>query len=302
MPESRYLVTIGTFDGVHRGHQKLIAWVIRRAKRLGLKTRAVFFILPPRFYFKPGMRVPVLTTSARRAEFLKSLGVDKVEILRFGPRWAAMEHDRFFKDYILRRWRAGGVCVGRDFGFGKGRKGDPEYLRRVCSERGLDFSVLPLSKVAGRKISSSDIRELLLKGDVVRAARLLGRNYFIAGKVARGKGLGRALGTPTANLSLPAEVLVPPGVFEVRVHASFWRAPKAGVCNVGVRPTLNGRRRRPAAEVHLPGFSGSLYGRTLSVEFLRRLRAEKKFPSLAALKSAIRRDILRIRAAAPVAR
>ncbi|MFH2201756.1 MAG: riboflavin biosynthesis protein RibF [Elusimicrobiota bacterium] len=291
MPKNRYLVTIGTFDGVHRGHQKLLSWVIARAKKLKLKTRVVFFVAPPRFFFKPEMTVPTLTASKDRRKFIRSLGIDRVEMLRFGPRWAAMPHTRFFADYIIGRWKAGGLLVGRDFAFGKGRKGGPDYLKAACAQHGLHLGILPLMRVDGRKISSSGIRGLLLKGHVKDAAKLLGRDYAVTGRVVRGQGLGRKIDVPTANLNLSRELLVPAGVFAVRVHGRALKRAMRAVCNVGFRPTLNGRLKHPKVEVHIPGWTGSLYGRRLTVEFLRRLRPERKFPSLEALRRAIQRDI-----------
>jgi riboflavin kinase/FMN adenylyltransferase len=291
-PPKPYLVTIGTFDGVHRGHQKLMRWVRRLSRRLRMHTRVVFFASPPRFYFCPQYAHPLLTTSLERRAILKSLGVDRVEILRFGPRWARMPHERFFEDYLVRRWKAGGVLVGRDFAFGTGRKGDLEYLRKACASRGMRLGILPLVRVKGRKISSRDIRRLLDSGRVAEAGRLLGRPHALTGRVVRGLGLGAKLGFPTANLKVSPELLAPPGVFHVRAEVPHAGALDA-VCAVGYRPTL-GRGLTRAVEVHIPGWSGDLYGKTLRIEFLRKLRGEKKFKSLEALRRAIARDIGRI--------
>ncbi|MDE2290805.1 MAG: riboflavin biosynthesis protein RibF, partial [Elusimicrobia bacterium] len=282
----------GTFDGVHRGHRKLLEWVKARARREGLQTRVVFFVAPPRFHFRPELRVPLVTSGRDRRALLKALGIDRVEMLRFGPRWAEMPHTAFFERYVVGRWRAGGLLVGRDFAFGKGRLGDLAFLKSACAARGLSLGVLPLVRVAGRKISSSRIRRLLLAGDVRAAARLLGRPFSVAGRVVHGGHLGRKLGFPTANVHVPPEVLAPPGVYEVRVHGP-WPQARRAVCNVGVRPTIEGERRRHV-EVHVPGWSGSLYHRRLTVEFLRRLRGERKFPSVEALQLQIARDISRL--------
>ncbi|OIO09143.1 MAG: riboflavin biosynthesis protein RibF [Elusimicrobia bacterium CG1_02_63_36] len=295
MPEKKYLVTIGTFDGVHLGHQKLIRWAMNRARALKMRSRVVFFVSPPRFFFRPSLKVPLLTTGPERRAFLHGLGVDRVEVLRFGSRWAEMPHERFFEDYVIKRWKAGGILVGKDFAFGKGRKGDLPYLQRETAARGMHLSVLPLVRVGGKKISSSGIRSLLAKGDAERAARMLGRPYALTGTAARGRGLGRKLGFPTANLRLPAEVLTPPGVFLVRVAGGPLRGPRDAVCNVGLRPTVNRRGRRLVVEVHVPGFSGDLYGARLKLEFIRRLRGERKFASLEALKRQIGRDIQAMR-------
>lgn len=288
----RYLVTIGTFDGVHLGHRKLLDWVRARAREGGLKTRVVFFIAPPRFWFKPSLRVPLLSTGPERRSLLKSLGIDRVEVLRFGRRWAGMGHKTFFERYILGRWKAAGLLVGRDFAFGKGRLGDLAFLKDACAARAMTLGVLPLARVGGRKISSSRIRLFLARGEVGAAARLLGRRYAVSGRVVHGQHLGRRLGFPTANVRVPAEVMAPPGVYEVLVSGP-WPGSKPGVCNVGVRPTVDGNPRRHV-EVHLPGWKGSLYHRNLRLEFVKRLRAERRFPSLEALKRQIARDVARI--------
>jgi riboflavin kinase/FMN adenylyltransferase len=303
MPKQNgYLVTLGTFDGVHLGHRKLMGWVLRKAKALGLRTRVVFFVVPPRFYFNPASRVPLLTSSRDRRSFVKALGIDRVEVLRFGPRWANMSHTDFFENYILKKWKAGGVLVGKDFGFGKGRKGDLSYLKEACARHALTLGVLPLVRVGGKKISSSDIRRLLLSGDVEKAGKLLGRPYSLTGKVARGKGFGRTLGFPTANVRTSKEALLPPGVFVVWVRAAHWPGYKRAVCNVGTRPTLGRRKKTAVLEVHIPGFKGGLYGRKLSVEFVRRLRPEKKFTSLSALRGAIEKDVRSLNARSDKAR
>lgn len=289
----RYLVTIGTFDGVHRGHRQLLDWVKALAGRRGLKTRVVFFVAPPRFFFRPELKVPLLTGGAERRRLLRELGIDRVELIRFGPRWAEMPHTAFFERYIVGRWRAGGLLVGRDFAFGRKRLGDLTFLKAACAARGMTLGVLPLVRFGRKKISSTRIRELLTAGNVAGAARLLGRPFSLRGRVVHGKHLGRKLGFPTANVHVPAEVLAPPGVYEVLVSGGPLAEPRRGVCNVGVRPTVGGEPRRHV-EVHLPGWSGRLYGRTVTLSFVRRLRGEKKFPSLEALQRQIARDISRI--------
>jgi len=288
-------------------------WLGQQAESLGMGTRVVFFVSPPHFFFHPERAVPLLTTGAERRRLVRSVGVDRAESLRFGPRWAEMPHTRFFEEYIVGRWNAGGLFVGKDFAFGKGRKGDLEFMRSACEERGMRFGVLPLVRVGGRKISSSRIRKLLLGGDVQRAALMLGRPHAVAGKVVRGRGLGRRIGIPTANIRVPEEVLSPAGVYQVKVFGAGFggradMSPRPiylpagsmtqvaegadGVCNVGYRPTVEGRRKvKRVTEVHIPACSKDLYGKTLRIEFIRRLRPERKFKSLDALKKQILRDI-----------
>lgn len=292
-PSERYLVTIGTFDGVHRGHRQLLDWVRALAKRRGLKTRVVFFVAPPRFHFRPELKVPLLTGGADRRRLLKGLGIDRVEMLRFGPRWATMPHTAFFESYIVRRWRAGGLLVGRDFAFGRGRLGDLAFLKAACAARGMTLGVLPLVRFGRKKIGSTRIRSLLAAGDVRGAARLLGRPFELRGRVVHGSHMGRKLGFPTANVHVPAEVMAPPGVYEVLVTGGPLKEPRRAVCNVGVRPTVDGAARRHV-EVHIPDWKGRLYGRVVTVSFVRRLRGERKFASVDALIRQIARDVSRI--------
>lgn len=287
----RALVTLGTFDGVHKGHQRLLRRVLALSARLGLRSTVVLFDRPPRFFFHPSLAVPLLTTAEERRELLLAMGVAVVKVLPFNRHMAHVPHTRFFEEYVLRRCRAGGLVAGPDFAFGRGRRGDIPWLAKTCRLLGLRLAVLPLARAAGRKIGSSRIRELLLAGDVSAAGRLLGRPHFASGRVVRGRGLGRRLGLPTANIAIAEGKLVPPGVFKVRVHALDGPGlDRLGVCNVGTRPTISATAKRHI-EVHIPRFAGELYGRLLRVEFLRRIRGERKFSSLDGLKARIRRDI-----------
>ncbi|MBI4425711.1 MAG: riboflavin biosynthesis protein RibF [Elusimicrobia bacterium] len=286
------LVTIGTFDGVHRGHQRLVRRLLADARRLALRPTVVLFDRPPRFFFHPETASPLITTAEERKELLQRMGVASVRVLPFNRYMSRVPHARFFEEYILRRCRARGLLVGPDFAFGRGRKGDIAWLTQTCGLLGLRFDVMPIVRAGGLKVGSTRIRELLLQGEVREAARLLGRPHSVQGPVTRGDGLGRALGCPTANLAVPETKLAPPGVYKVRVSAvdGRGRLERPGACNVGVRPTVAGVGER-RVEVHLLGFSGSLYGRRLKLEFLRRLRGERRFPSLDALREQLRRDL-----------
>ena len=280
------LVTLGTFDGVHRGHQKLVRRLLKDAKRQKLRPTAVVFDRPPRFFFHPELATPLLTTVEERRELLLAMGVASVRILPFNRHMAHVPHTRFFEDYILRRCRAGGLLVGPDFAFGKGRAGDIAWLTRACDLLGLSLGVLGVVRAGGHKIGSTRIRELLLEGEVKEAARLLGRPHFVEGEVVRGDGLGKGLGAPTANVKVLETKVAPPGVYQVRVSP----LGKLGACNVGFRPTISGVGER-RVEGHVLDWNKPLYGRRLKLEFLRRIRGERKFPSLEALKEQIAKDV-----------
>ncbi|MBI3548118.1 MAG: riboflavin biosynthesis protein RibF [Elusimicrobia bacterium] len=290
------LLTIGTFDGVHRGHRALVRRLVAEASRHRLLPHVVLFKRPPRFFFQPAAATPLMTTVAERTALLRELGVRRVTALDFDAAWARVPHERFFRDFLLRRCRAGGLLVGPDFAFGKGRLGTTSWLRRVCSEEGLLFRIQPIVAERAAKLSSSTIRRALLAGDVATARRHLGRPYRLDGLVVRGRGLGGKIGVPTANLEVSPERILPRGVFKVRVEGPASLAGGCvGVCNIGTRPTVD-RGPRVHVEVHIPGFSASLYGRRLTVDFLRRLRGERRFPTIRALIAQIRRDIRAARA------
>jgi len=285
-----HLVSVGTFDGVHLGHLKLLGWLKSAARRRKLKTMAVLFEKPPKSFFMHGS-VPLLTTIEERKRLLKAVGIDVIKPLRFNARLAAMSHSRFFSEFLLRRCRAGGVVVGPDFAYGHGRRGSVHTLRVACRRAGIYFSVPPLVREDKAKVSSTRIRELLLHSRVLEAARLLGRPYSVSGRVVRGRELGAKIGVPTANLEIAPGKLVPRGVFAVGVWGGPFRSARAAVCNVGTRPTIDASGRSLSVEVHVPGHRGELYGRRLEVEFRRFLRPERRFSSVQALLRQIKKDV-----------
>ena len=286
----RNLVTIGTFDGVHLGHLKLLASLKAAARRRGLRTLVALFEEPPKSFFL-SRPVPLLTTALERKNLLKAVGIDEVRVLRFDARLAKTSHSKFLASYLLGRCRAAGLVVGPDFAFGRGRHGGLAFLKEACRRRGLLFAAAPLVRSGEAKVSSSRIRDLLQRGKVAEAARLLGRPYLLSGPVTRGRGLGARIGIPTANIQPDPRLLLPRGVFAVCVQGGPFRKPRIGVCNIGTRPTLDATGSGVSVEVHVPGHSGELYGRRLSVGFLRFIRGERRFPSVEALLERIRKDI-----------
>lgn len=294
---------IGAFDGLHLGHQALVAETVARARALGVPAVAVTFEPLPREYFAPAEPPPRLTLARTRVEQLHALGIDLVGLLRFGAGLAAMSAEDFVRTLLVGRLGARAVRVGPGFRFGHGRAGDLALLRSMGREPGSDgFEADAIAPVLleGERVSSTRVRAALADGDFADAARLLGRPYAIAGTVVHGRQLGRTLGYPTANLRLGGRTPPLQGIFATRVHG-VGAAPMPSVSSLGTRPTLDGSEL--LLEAHLFDFDGDLYGRRIAVEFVEKLRDEVKFDGLPALVAQMDRDAARARAvlaAAPV--
>lgn len=268
------VAAIGSFDGVHRGHRR----VLETARAAGAPVTVVTFWPHPRLVL--GNRVDLLSTLERRIELLDEAGVDEVLIVEFTPELAAREPAEF-ADSVLRQIGAKVIVVGESFRFGRAAAGDPALLRE------LGFDVRIVSTLEG--VSSTNIRSLLREGDVVSAARLLGRPPELEGTVVLGDQRGGTLGYPTANLSVPADLLVP----AYGIYAGAALGHRAAI-SIGVNPHYGGDERR--IEPHLLDFEGDLYGRRLVVELWRRLRDERAFSSEAELVAQITRDVEETRA------
>ncbi|MBU2572571.1 MAG: riboflavin biosynthesis protein RibF [Elusimicrobia bacterium] len=285
---SRYL-TIGTYDGVHLGHQRIVKTLVRESRKRGFDGALVYFPLPPKFVFSGETENCLITLPGEREALLKDLGVAHIAELPFDRELSAMSAEGFFSDIVLGVYGARGLMVGRDFAFGKNRRGNTEFLKKHCAAAGIYYKALPFVTFEGHKISSSLIRTHLRNGRVAEANKCLGWNYSAGGKVIRGAGLGRALGFPTANIDVDPAKILPPGVFAatVRLGRESFRA----VLNVGRRPSVGSLGGKLLLEAHLLDFDRMIYGRRLEVEFLEHLRPEHKFPSREALQRQIRRDI-----------
>lgn len=277
-PDTETVVAIGIFDGMHLGHQALIAQLTDRSRHYRVPS-VVYTFDPPTRVLMQG--VEFLSTLPEKLELLSRYGVDETVAVPFTPEFAARPKEEFLNDLRLLRPRA--IVVGEDFHFGRGRAGSAADLRTVAPE----VRVVPIHGVGGEDIKSTRIREYLRAGDVSGARRLLGRSYEALGVVVQGDQLGRTLGYPTANIRVPEGKALPPGVFAVTAtgpQGESWR----GMANVGLRPTVNGHERR--FEVNLFDFSGDLYGQELRVKFHTRLRGEQKFGGLDALKAQLAQD------------
>ncbi len=285
------VVTVGTFDGVHVAHRAIIREVINRAKmREGRSVVLTFDPHPKEIVPSPkGGEVRLLTTVEERLEAFRSLGVDEVFVIPFTSEFAQLSPHEFYQRYVLEGTGVSEVVVGYDHMFGRGRSAGIEELMRMGQE--FDFSVFavhPLT-VDGEPVSSTRIRRALAVGDLEHAHKLLGYRYGVSGKVVLGDRRGATLGFPTANIS-PASLRKALPAHGVYVVATGWKGSTyPGMMNIGVRPTVNPTHTE-TMEVHLFDFNGDLYGETLRVVFLQRLRDERKFPDLEALVAQLRRD------------
>ncbi|VCU53491.1 Riboflavin biosynthesis protein RibF [Thermus thermophilus] len=282
VPKGPKVVAVGSFDGVHLGHQYLLRQALAEAKTLK-EPLLVYTFDPPTKVFTRGEGF--LMDLQEKVEALRGVGVELILAVPFNEEFARRPPEAFLED--LRALQASRIYVGEDFRFGRGRAGGPEALERVAPTR-----VVPLLSLGGEPVKSSRIRALLQEGRVEEARHLLGRPYGAYGVVVEGDHLGRRLGFPTANLAVHPLKVLPPGVYAVEAEGAFGRYK--GVANVGTRPTLGGEERR--FEVHLLGFAGELYGEEVRVRFLKRLREERRFPSLEALKAQIAQDVEAARA------
>ena len=287
------VVCIGAFDGLHRGHRALIDRARARANQLGLPLVVLSFEPLPREYFQASDPPARLLLPAAKFAGLRALGVDAVGLLRFNAAMQAMTAGDFVQRVLVDKLRAREVWVGPDFRFGHRRAGDVALLERLGAEAGFVTHALPLVGHDGERVSSTALRAAVASGDFVRAEALLGRPYAIAGRVVRGRQLGRTLGYPTANIRLGGRRPPAWGIFATRVHG-VGAEPWPSVSSLGTRPTVDGVE--PLLEAHLFDFDGDLYGRRIEVEFVAKLRDELKFDDLPALVAQMDRDATAARA------
>jgi riboflavin kinase/FMN adenylyltransferase len=281
-------LTIGNFDGVHLGHQAMLAELKRAAVRLGIPACVLTFEPQPREFFAPDQAPPRLTSLREKLELLAACGVDHVHISRFTYAFAQISAEDFIERIIARGLGARWVLVGDDFRFGARRAGSLDKLKQAAPRLGFEVAALQSVALEGERISSTAVRAALAAGTLERAERLLGRSYSIAGRVVAGDGLGRKLGFPTANVQMKRNRPALQGIYAVRLHGAGREALR-GVASLGVRPTVK-HQGAPVLEVHVLDFEGDLYRRHVRVEFLRKLRDEEKYADLATLTRQIAID------------
>ena len=282
-------LTVGNFDGVHRGHQALLGMLRHRAHGFGLPATVLTFEPHPREFFAPAAAPTRLTSLREKLELLAANGVDQVHVCRFNRRFAAVTPQAFIEDVLVRGLGTRWLAVGDDFRFGAKRAGDFAMLRVASNEFGFRLEPLPSVMIDGRRVSSSAVREALAAGDLRAAGTLLGRDYGISGRVVRGDRIGRKLGFPTANVQLRHNRPPLNGIYAVEV-AGLADSTLPGVASLGVRPTI-ASAGKAVLEVHLFDFDKEIYGRHLRVDFLHRIRDEAKYPDLESLKAQIASDV-----------
>ncbi len=283
------VVTVGTFDGVHRGHQILLDILKQRAEESGARSLLITFDPHPRQVVFKGGDIRLLTTIDEKLRILESLGIDEVFIINFTLEFSELDAEVFFTRYIIEGTGIGEIIVGYDHRFGKGRSGDENFIRKLSEKFGFKVTYVEAVMQNQTNISSTQVRKLLAEGNVKAAAELLGRDYEIFGEVIHGDKRGRELGYPTANLECDSENKLLPanGVYAVMVDLDGTNYK--GVLNVGRRPTFN--LKDLAVEVHLIDFPGhDLYGKTLRVKFIERIRGEMRFIAKSDLVIQIQKD------------
>lgn len=282
------VATIGNFDGVHLGHQKILQQLVAKAKQLNLPSLVITFEPLPQEFFSGEQAPARLMTLREKIVALKKYGIDHVLRLRFNKKLASIPAEEFVKKILVAKLGVRHLIIGDDFRFGYKRQGDFNLLQKMGAQFG--FEVVPTETVLfdGERVGSSRVRNALAEGNIELAKKLLGRPYYLSGHVSYGEQLGRKLCFPTANIFLHRKVLPLRGVFVVQVHG-LGDKPLLGAANIGRRPTVDDKDF--LLEVYIFDFNQNIYGKFLQVEILHKLRGEEKFNSLEELKQQIAKDV-----------
>lgn len=303
------ILTLGTFDGVHQGHQHVLTKVCKRAKAIGGLSGVLTFSEHPMHVLKHKEPPYLITSTTHRLRLLDQMGFDLVFLMKFGERFSRLSAEAFAKKILADKLRIHEIILGYDSRFGHNREGTAEQMAQFGCKYGFRSFSVGSRSYQGSPISSTQIRSLILRGDFAGVRRLLGRPYSILGDVVKGQGLGRQLGFPTANLNPHSEALPPRGVYLVSLDVISIELKKTkipdsfilkdsisasgllGLLNIGFRPTLREKSKELVPEIHILNYRGNLYGKTLEVTFKKKLRDEIRFDSLEDLKKQIREDI-----------
>ncbi len=293
-PEHRgCAVTIGNFDGVHRGHQAVLAHLAGHARALRVPALVMLFEPQPAEYFQPAAAPARLMQLREKIEVLRTQPVERALCLRFNAALAQLEPEQFIDEVLVQALAARYVVVGDDFRFGRARRGDMTMLRAAGARHGFDAASMPTFDVGGERVSSTRVRQALARGDFADVEALLGRAYRLSGRVVRGEQIGRRIGIPTANIELRRRRIPLAGIFVVEVDG-LAPQPLPAVASIGTRPTVGGTE--PLLEVHLLDYAKDIYGARISVLFRTKLRDEQRFDSVAEMAQQIQLDIAAARA------
>ena len=291
----RAVVTIGTFDGVHLGHRRIISQLVDEARRIDGETVIITFHPHPRKIVRPDSVVHLITTLDEKIGLLEQLGVDHLVVVPFVEAFANLTATGYIEDFLLKYFHPHSLIIGYDHKFGQGRKGDFHLLQQYAENRNFHLIEIPQHLLHASAVSSTRIREDLKKGDVEQANELLGYPYFFHGTVEEGNKLGRTIGYPTANIRVndPDKIVPGNGVYAVQfniLHPAFSATRYRGMMNIGIRPTINGTQQ--VIEVNLFDFNEDIYGQPVRVTVFRYLRPEQKFSGLEALREQLAQDKL----------
>ena len=282
-------LAIGVFDGVHRGHQAVISTSADHAAASNGTPVVVTFDPHPEKVLRPQAAPHLLSATEHKIALIRALGVEHLLIITFDKQFAATEPEDFVQKLVIQSKPLQEICVGHEWSFGKNRRGNLDLLKKLGAKFNFDVVGIPPVKINGAVVSSTAIRQAIEKGDLAKAAEMLGREYTILGTVTRGDNLGKKIGFPTANLSAHSEQFPPNGVYvaEARIDGELYR----GVINLGIRPTVSIGKSERVLEIHLFDFNRDIYGHDVEVRFLKFLRSEKKFQDLDTLVQQIRQDV-----------
>jgi riboflavin kinase/FMN adenylyltransferase len=287
------VVAVGVFDGVHLGHQMILRRVVKEARRLSIASAVVTFSYHPSHLFDPLKKIPHLTSLEHKISFIAACGIDYCYVIHFDKAFACTTPEFFVKGILLKKIGMVSLYVGEDFIFGKGAKGDKDLLEVLSNRLHFKLRVLKHLKIGNKIVSSTLIRTLVRNGRLDQAAHFLGRYVSILGVVHKGSGLGAALGYPTANIESYHEVLAPDGIYAT--YSILRGKAFKSVTYVGTRPTFKAALLRRGVESFLFDFRKNIYGSRMEIQFVKKIRDDKKFPSARELARAIEQDVLSAR-------
>ncbi|TXG36964.1 bifunctional riboflavin kinase/FAD synthetase [Seonamhaeicola maritimus] len=282
------VVTIGTFDGVHIGHQKIISRLVNCGRQENLKSVILTFFPHPRMVLQKDANIKLINTIKERRGILKSLGLDYLVVQEFTKEFSRLSAEDFVREILINKLNAKKVIIGYDHRFGRNRNADIEDLKKFGEVYGFEVEEISAQDIDDVAVSSTKIRNALKEGDVTKANAYLGYNFMLSGTVTKGKGLGRQLDYPTANIQIEEDYKLIPKQGAYIVKSTVEYSNVYGMMNIGMNPTVNGSKE--TIEVHFFNFNKDIYNKTIQIELLKRIRDEEKFESVDALKDQLARD------------